>query len=83
MSRPAHLKRNADITYRVLVLGRMPARVAEEEGLSPPRVNQIVTEYCWRVLHIPITIRRIADLREYAYVHCTLADELVPLERGL
>lgn len=78
MSTRAKPHRNVDVAFRILVLGYAPVRVAEDEELSLPRVNQIVSDYCWRVLHVPRTVSTIRRLKAFVEQHCIKNNELVP-----
>lgn len=75
-------QRNADVAFRILVLGRAPVRVAEDENLSLPRVNQIVSMYAIRVLRVPREVASpIRVLKAFVEKYCIRNNELVPYER--
>lgn len=80
MTNTSHGKphRNADIAFKVLVLGKAPVRVAEDEGISLARLNQIVTQYGMQVLGVPPGFQRpIKVLKAFVEKHCIKNNELV------
>lgn len=74
--------RNADIAHQVLVVGRAPVRVAEDNEMSLPRLNQIVTQYGMQVLGVPPGFQRpIAVLKSFVEKHCIENNKLIPCKR--
>lgn len=83
MSAHGKPRRNEDIAHCILVLGEAPSVVAEAEGLSMSRINQIVTQYGMQVLGVPPGFQRpIRVLREYVQRNCIKDGRLVPCPRG-
>lgn len=71
--------RNADVAFKVLVLGKPPVRVAEDEEISLARLNQIVTQYGMQVLGVPPGSQRpIVVLKAFVQKHCVKDNKLVP-----
>jgi hypothetical protein len=71
--------RNEDIVFKVLVLGTAPSKIAAEENISLPRVNQIVTQYGMQVLGAPVGSQRpLKVLKAWVEKNCLKDGRLVP-----
>jgi hypothetical protein len=75
-------RRNEDIAFKFFVLGRAPVRIAEDENLTLPRVNQILTAYGMQVLGAPPGYQRpLKALKAWAERNCIKNNALVPYRR--
>jgi hypothetical protein len=80
MTNTRHAKplRNADVAFRILVLGYTPVRVAGDEDVSLPRINQIVSQYAAQVLGVPPEhMRGIRTIKAFVTANCIVDGKLV------